>query len=156
TPLIVGDRERSTRPTRMPHGSCKFHVLAQAPAADGRLWRPRSFHALVQDKPGRKPLAEIKLMKGEPAPVERRAEDIKARHTKYSTQRYDHAAAARVAGAASQRSRSARARVESARLRASPRSLPLMRRPRSSWEGASRGGNRPKLTFMGWKEWRAS
>ena len=86
------------RPTRMPHGSCKFLVLAQAPAADGRLWRPRSFHALVQDKPGRKPLAEIKLMKGEPAPVERRAEDIKARHTKYSKLRSFRGGAGRGCG----------------------------------------------------------
>jgi iron(III) transport system substrate-binding protein len=43
----------------------------------------RSFHALVKDKPGRKPLAEIKLMKDDAAAVERQAEDIKARYTKY-------------------------------------------------------------------------
>ena len=43
----------------------------------------RSVHALVKDKPGRKPLAEIKLMKDDPAAVEQQAEDIKARYTKY-------------------------------------------------------------------------
>jgi iron(III) transport system substrate-binding protein len=43
----------------------------------------RSFHALVKDKPGRKPLAEIKLMKDDPIAVEQQAEDIKARYTKY-------------------------------------------------------------------------
>ena len=43
----------------------------------------RSFHALVKDKPGRKSLAEIKLMKDDPAGVEQQAEDIKARYTKY-------------------------------------------------------------------------
>jgi iron(III) transport system substrate-binding protein len=43
----------------------------------------RSVHALVKDKPGRKPLAEIKLMKDDPAAVEKQADDIKAKYTKY-------------------------------------------------------------------------
>jgi iron(III) transport system substrate-binding protein len=43
----------------------------------------RSFHALVKDKAGRTPLAEIKLMKDDAAAVERQAEEIKARYTKY-------------------------------------------------------------------------
>jgi iron(III) transport system substrate-binding protein len=43
----------------------------------------RSFHALVKDKAGRKPLAEIKLMKDDAAAVEKQAEEIKARYTKY-------------------------------------------------------------------------
>src|SRR5215813_13368910 len=43
----------------------------------------RSLHALVKDKPGRKPLAEIKLMKDDPAAVEQQAEEIKTRYTKY-------------------------------------------------------------------------
>jgi len=43
----------------------------------------RSFHGLVKDKPGRKPLTEIKLMKDDPVAVEQQAEEIKARYTKY-------------------------------------------------------------------------
>jgi iron(III) transport system substrate-binding protein len=43
----------------------------------------RSFHALVKDKGGRKPLSEIKLMKDDAAAVEKGAEEIKARYTKY-------------------------------------------------------------------------
>ena len=43
----------------------------------------RSFHALVKDKAGRRPLGEIKLMKDDAAAVERQADDIKARYTKY-------------------------------------------------------------------------
>ena len=43
----------------------------------------RSFHALVKDKAGRVPLGSIKLMKDDPAAVEKQAEDIKARYTKY-------------------------------------------------------------------------
>jgi iron(III) transport system substrate-binding protein len=37
----------------------------------------------VKDKAGRTPLAEIKLMKDDAAAVERQAEEIKARYTKY-------------------------------------------------------------------------
>jgi iron(III) transport system substrate-binding protein len=40
-----------------------------------------SAHALVKQKPGRKPLAEIKVFKDDPAGVEREAEEIKARYT---------------------------------------------------------------------------
>jgi iron(III) transport system substrate-binding protein len=43
----------------------------------------RSVHALVKDKPGRKPLRDIKLMKDDAAAVEKQADDIKARYTKY-------------------------------------------------------------------------
>ncbi len=43
----------------------------------------RSMHALVKDKAGRKPLREIKLMKDDPAAVEKQADEIKARYSKY-------------------------------------------------------------------------
>jgi iron(III) transport system substrate-binding protein len=43
----------------------------------------RSFHALVKDREGRKPLKDIKLMKDDPAAVEKQAEEIKARYTSY-------------------------------------------------------------------------
>ena len=42
----------------------------------------RSLHALIRDKPGRRPLSDIKLMKEDAAAVERLSEDIKARYTK--------------------------------------------------------------------------
>ncbi len=42
----------------------------------------RSFHELVKDKPGRRPLREIKLMKDDPAAVEKQADQIKARYSK--------------------------------------------------------------------------
>jgi iron(III) transport system substrate-binding protein len=41
----------------------------------------RSVHPLAKEKPGRKPFAEIKKMKDDPAGVEREAEAIKARYT---------------------------------------------------------------------------
>jgi len=43
----------------------------------------RSFHERVKDKAGRKPLREIKLMKDDPEAVEKHADEIKARYSKY-------------------------------------------------------------------------
>ncbi len=40
-----------------------------------------SVHALVREKPGRRKLSDIKLMKDDPAGVEKSAEEIKARYT---------------------------------------------------------------------------
>jgi iron(III) transport system substrate-binding protein len=42
----------------------------------------RSVHPDAKDKPGRKPLAEIKTMKDDPAAVEKEGDSIKARYTK--------------------------------------------------------------------------
>ena len=42
----------------------------------------RSLHAQIKEKPGRRPLGEIKLMKEDAAAVERLSEEIKARYTK--------------------------------------------------------------------------
>ena len=42
----------------------------------------RSVHALTKEKPGRRPLSQIKTMKDDPAAVEKESEQIKARYTK--------------------------------------------------------------------------
>ena len=42
----------------------------------------RSVHAQAKEKPGRTPLKDIKLMKDDPAAVEKTSEEIKARYTK--------------------------------------------------------------------------
>ena len=42
----------------------------------------RSFHAQVKERPGRKPVSEIKLMKDDPVAVEKQAEEIKARYAR--------------------------------------------------------------------------
>ena len=47
---------------------------------------------------------------------------------------------------------SSSARADRARLRATPRSGPRRRFPSASKPGVGIGGNRPKLTFIGWKE----
>jgi iron(III) transport system substrate-binding protein len=43
----------------------------------------RSAHKLVKDKPGRKPLSEIKVMKDDAAAVVKESEEIKKRYTQY-------------------------------------------------------------------------
>jgi iron(III) transport system substrate-binding protein len=43
----------------------------------------RSVHALTKEKPGRKPLSQIKLMKDDAIGVEKESEQIKARYTQY-------------------------------------------------------------------------
>jgi iron(III) transport system substrate-binding protein len=40
----------------------------------------RSAHALVKERPGRKPLTEIKVMKEDPAAVEAQSDEIKAKY----------------------------------------------------------------------------
>ena len=44
--------------------------------------RQHSVHAQAKEKPGRRKLSEIKLMKDDPAGVEKAAEEIKARYAK--------------------------------------------------------------------------
>jgi iron(III) transport system substrate-binding protein len=41
-----------------------------------------SFHALVKEKPGRRPLSAIKLMKSDPAAMEAQREEIRARYSR--------------------------------------------------------------------------
>lgn len=43
----------------------------------------RSVHTLVKEKPGRKPLKDIKVMRDDAAAVERESAEIKARYTQY-------------------------------------------------------------------------
>ena len=42
----------------------------------------RSLHPQVKEKPGRKPLSEIKLMKEDPESAEKQSDEIKARYLK--------------------------------------------------------------------------
>jgi iron(III) transport system substrate-binding protein len=41
----------------------------------------RSAHVLVTDKPGRRPLKDVKVLKEDAAAVEQQAEEIKAKYT---------------------------------------------------------------------------
>ncbi len=85
TPLIIGPNgvmKKAPNPNaaRLAQ-SFMFSLECQQLMVDfGGL---RSFHALVKEKAGRKPLSEIKLMKDDPAAVEKQADEIKARYTRY-------------------------------------------------------------------------
>jgi iron(III) transport system substrate-binding protein len=84
TPLIVGPNaifKNAPNPNaaRLLQ-SYLFSLEAQQMLVD--VIAQRSFHALVKEKPGRKPLREIKLMKDDPAAVEAQAEEIKTRYSK--------------------------------------------------------------------------
>jgi iron(III) transport system substrate-binding protein len=83
TPLIVGPNavfKAAPNPNAARLLQCyMFTAECQQLAVDhGGL---RSAHALVKDKPGRKPMSQIKLMKDDAAAVEKQGADIKARYS---------------------------------------------------------------------------
>jgi iron(III) transport system substrate-binding protein len=85
TPLIVGP---SGVLKDAPHPNAarllqSFLFSAEAQQLMVDFGGLRSMHARVKDKAGRKPLREIKLMKDDPVAVEKQADEIKARYSKY-------------------------------------------------------------------------
>jgi iron(III) transport system substrate-binding protein len=84
SPLIVGPNgifKSSPNPNaaRLFQSFCLSREAQQLIIDVGGL---RSVHPDTKDKPGRKPLAEIKTMKDDPAAVEKESDSIKARYTK--------------------------------------------------------------------------
>ena len=85
TPLIIGPNgvlKNAPNPNAarlLP----ELHAFGGVPAVQRRFGGLRSAHKLVKDKPGRKPLAEIKVMKDDAAAVEKESEEIKKRYTQY-------------------------------------------------------------------------
>ncbi len=57
-----------------------FGIQAQQLLVDA--WNLCSFHALAKEKPGRRSLSDIKLMKSDPVMMEAQREDIKARYSR--------------------------------------------------------------------------
>jgi iron(III) transport system substrate-binding protein len=84
SPLIVGPNALFKNAPN-PNAARLFQSFCFSPEAQqliidvGGL---RSLHPLVKEKPGRKPFAEIKKMKDDPAAVEKMSEQIKARYSK--------------------------------------------------------------------------
>ena len=83
TPLIVGPNaifKNAPNPNAAKLlQSYLFSLEAQQMLVD--VVAQRSFHALVKEKPGRKPLSEIKVMKDDPVAVEAQADEIKTRYS---------------------------------------------------------------------------
>ena len=83
TPLIVGPSgvlKDAPNPERRA-SAAELHVLRRMPAADDRFWRTALRARAGQGKGGPQAAPDIKLMKDDPAAVEKQAEDIKARYT---------------------------------------------------------------------------
>jgi iron(III) transport system substrate-binding protein len=83
TPLISGPAAIMTRAPN-PNAARLFYSWAmsiecQQLNSDGAGLR--SAHALVSERKGRKPLAEIKVMKEDPVAVEAQSDQIKAKYT---------------------------------------------------------------------------
>src|SRR5215468_514345 len=84
SPLIVGPNavfKAAPNPNaaRLFQAYCFTPECQQLVINEGGL---RSMHPLTKEKPGRKPFAEIKVMKEDAAGVERGADEIKARYSK--------------------------------------------------------------------------
>jgi iron(III) transport system substrate-binding protein len=84
TPLIVGPNG-VFKGAPNPNAARLFHSWLLSLEAQQLLvdfTGQHSVHAQVKEKPGRTPLAEIKLMKDDPAGVEAQSEEIKARYAR--------------------------------------------------------------------------
>ncbi len=85
TPLITGPSAIMKRAPN-PNAAKLFHCWAFTPEAQAlsvKVGGLRSAHKLVKDRPGRKPLSEIKLMAENAAEVEKLADSIKKTYATY-------------------------------------------------------------------------
>ncbi len=85
SPLIVGPNGvlKSAPNPNAARLLQSFMLSAECQQFNVDLGGLRTAHALVKDKPGRKPFSEIKVMKDDAAAVERDSEEIKKRSTQY-------------------------------------------------------------------------
>ena len=84
TPLIVGPNA-IFKAAPNPNAARLFQCFCFTPECQQLMVDVagmRSFHPQVTEKPSRKPFADIKVMKEDPAAVEKNAEEIKAHYTK--------------------------------------------------------------------------
>jgi iron(III) transport system substrate-binding protein len=85
TPLIVGPNA-VFKAAPNPNAARLFQSFCFSPECQAlcvEFGGLRSAHAQVKEKAGRRPLSEIKLMKDDPAGVERDSDQIKARYSQY-------------------------------------------------------------------------
>src|SRR5216683_516064 len=84
TPLITGPAAIMKNPPN-PNAARLFHnwsFTVEAQQLNVDVGALRSVHALVKERRDRKPLSEIKLMREDPAEVDRLAEEIKTKYTR--------------------------------------------------------------------------
>jgi iron(III) transport system substrate-binding protein len=85
TPLIVGPSGVAKNAPN-PNAARLFHAwsfTAEAQQLNIDVGGLYSAHALVKDRPGRRALKDIKLLKDDPAAVEKLADEIKEKYAKY-------------------------------------------------------------------------
>ena len=85
SPLIVGPNGvlKSAPNPNAARLFQSFMLSAECQQFNVELGGLRSAHALVKDKPGRKPMKDIKIMKDDAAAVEKNSDEIKARYVQY-------------------------------------------------------------------------
>ena len=85
SPLIVGPNGilKSAPNPNAARLLQSFMLSAECQQFNVDLGGLRSAHALVKDKPGRRPMKDIKVMKDDAAAVERESEQVKARYVQY-------------------------------------------------------------------------
>ncbi len=84
TPLIIGPSGVAKNAPN-PNAARLFHLwsfTAEAQQLNVDVGGLYSAHALIKDRPGRKPLKDIKTFKDDPAAVEKLAEEIKEKYAK--------------------------------------------------------------------------
>ncbi|GAB4169517.1 MAG: extracellular solute-binding protein [Thalassobaculales bacterium] len=85
TPLVIGP-SGIMKNAPNPNAARLFHAWSfslEAQQLAVTLGGLRSFHPDVKEPAGRTPLSSIKLMKDDPAAVDKQVEEIKARYTRY-------------------------------------------------------------------------
>jgi iron(III) transport system substrate-binding protein len=84
TPLITGPSAVMAQSAN-PNAARLFYawsMTAEAQQMNVEVGALRSVHRLVKDRPGRKPLSDIKTLREDAAAVADQADDIKARYLK--------------------------------------------------------------------------
>ncbi len=85
TPLVIGP-SGVMKNAKNPNAARLFHAWsfsAKAQQLAVNVGGLRSFHPDVKEPAGRKPLSQIKLMKDDPAAVDKQVEEIKARYLRF-------------------------------------------------------------------------
>jgi iron(III) transport system substrate-binding protein len=85
TPVVIGN---AALLKNAPHPSAgklfyQFMFTREAQQSNSDIGGLRSFHSEVKEKPGRTPLAQIKLLNSDPAALEGQVETIKKKYEEY-------------------------------------------------------------------------
>ena len=85
TPLVIGNAALLKNAPNPNAGRLFYHYMftREAQQANSDVGGLRSFHREVKEKPGRMPLAQIKLLNSDPAALEKQIDTIKKKYEEY-------------------------------------------------------------------------